>query len=398
MYQFRLSVLVQKVKGTDICSSCTYALLDENTLVASAVQNATANLVKIDLKTNTWEDLELPLVNIQKNALATLSPTSFVVIGSTRTSPQALYRVDIDPTNNAKPTFNLLYTTTTTSLPPSLISPANHITFPRIHTTSKELPLPTHAHAIFNAPLNPSYAGTPSSLPPLLLWMHGGPTTHVPPSLSLSVQYWTTRGYAYASLNHIGSTGYGRAYRSALNGCWGVEDIADAASCVAYLAENKLIDRNRVGIVGESAGGYAVLQALTTYPDLWAAGISLYGISDLSGFARITHKFESRYIVSLVLGFEGGETWSEERKEEVYRSRSAMYFAERVKAPLLLLQGDDDTIVPVGQAVQMRDVLREKGKSVEMVIFEGEGHGWAKGETIKRSLELEEEFWLRMLL
>jgi hypothetical protein len=131
MYQFRLSVLVQEVKGTDICSSCTYTLLDENTLVASAVQNATANLVKIDLKTNTWEDLELPLVDIQKNALATLSPTSFVVIGSTRTSPQALYRVDIDPTNDAKPTFNLLYTTTTTSLPPSLISPTNHITFPR---------------------------------------------------------------------------------------------------------------------------------------------------------------------------------------------------------------------------------------------------------------------------
>ncbi|KAJ0426901.1 Alpha/Beta hydrolase protein [Aspergillus carlsbadensis] len=227
--------------------------------------------------------------------------------------------------------------------------------------------------------------------------MHGGPTTHVSPSLSLSVQYWTSRGFAYASLNHIGSTGHGRAYRSALNGCWGVEDIADAASCVAYLAENNLIDKDRVGIIGESAGGYAVLQALTTYPDLWAAGISLYGISDLSGFARITHKFESRYIISLVLGFEG-ETWSEEKREEVYRSRSAMYFADRVKAPLLLLQGNEDTIVPLGQAVQMRDVLRDNGKSVEVVVFQGEGHGWAKGETIKRSLELQEEFWGRISL
>ncbi|KAL3486109.1 Alpha/Beta hydrolase protein [Aspergillus germanicus] len=373
--------------------NCTYVLLDENKIIASAVQNATANLVKIDLRTNTWEDLNLPLVDIQKNALAALSATSFVVIGSTRTTPQALYHVDL--AFDTKPTINLLYTTTRNSIPPSLISPATHITFHRIHSTSKGLP--THAHAIFNPPLNPSYAGTPNTLPPLLLWMHGGPTTHVPPSLSLFVQYWTSRGYAYASLNHIGSTGYGRAYRSALDGYWGVEDIADAASCVAYLAEKNLIDKNRVGIVGESAGGYAVLQALTTYPDLWAAGISLYGISDLSGFARITHKFESRYIVSLVLGFDGNN-WSEERKEEVYRSRSAMYFAERVKAPLLLLQGGEDTIVPVVQAVQMRDVLREKGKSVEMVVFKGEGHGWARRETIKRSLELEEEFWRRALL
>ncbi|KAL2856165.1 Alpha/Beta hydrolase protein [Aspergillus pseudodeflectus] len=377
--------------------NCTYVLLDENTLVASAVQNATANLVKIDLRTDTWEDLDLPLVDIQKNALAPLSPTSFVVIGSTRTSSQALYQVDL--ANDTNLTLNLIYTTSTNPLPASLISPATHITFPRIHSQSHSTskPLPMHAHAVFNPPLNPSYTGTPNTLPPLLLWMHGGPTTHVPPSLALSVQYWTSRGYAYASLNHIGSTGYGRAYRSALNRHWGVEDIADAASCVAYLAEQKLIDKNRVGIVGESAGGYAVLQALTTYPDLWAAGISLYGISDLAAFARITHKFESRYIVSLVLGFEG-ETWSEEKREEVYRSRSAVYFADRVKAPLLLLQGDADTIVPLEQAVQMRDVLREKGKSVEMVVFEGEGHGWAKGETIKRSLELEEEFWGRMLL
>jgi dipeptidyl aminopeptidase/acylaminoacyl peptidase len=331
----------------------------------------------MDLRTNTWEDLELPLVDIRKNALAPSSSTLFVVIGSTRITPQARYRVDIDPTHNAKPTLNLLYTTTTASLLPSLISPATHIIFPRIHSISKELP--THAHAIFNPPHIPSYTGTPNSLPPLLLWMHGGPTTYVPPSLSLSVQYWTSRGFAYASLNHIGWTGCGRAYRSALNGRWGVADIADAASYVAYVAETKLINKGRVRIVGESAGGYAVLQALTTYPDLWAAGISLYGISDLSGFARITHKFESSYIVSLVLGFDGNN-WSEERKEEVYRSRSAVYSADRVKAPLLLLQGDEDTIVPLGQAVQMRDVLREKGKSVMRWLFSrGRDTGGRKG-------------------
>ncbi|KAL2809427.1 Alpha/Beta hydrolase protein [Aspergillus granulosus] len=375
--------------------NCTYALLDEDTLVASAVQNAMANLVKVDLRTNTWEDLSLPLVDIQKNALAVLSPTSFAVIGSTRTTPQALYRVDI--TN--KPSLTLLHNTTTLSVDPALISPAQHITFPRAHSTASTFSSQgiTHAHAIFNPPTNPSYDAPLNTLPPLLLWMHGGPTTHVTPALSLTVQYWTSRGYAYVSVNHVGSTGYGRAYRSALDGQWGVEDIADAASCVSYLSSSGLIDGSKVGIIGESAGGYAVLQALTNDPSLWTAGVSLYGISNLSGFASITHKFESRYIIGLVLG-PGGEEWSEEKREAVYRERSAVYFAEKVNAPLLLLQGDQDTIVPVGQAVQMKHVLKEQGKGVEMVLFEGEGHGWHKSETIRRSLQVTEEFWRRTLL
>ncbi|KAL3463892.1 Alpha/Beta hydrolase protein [Aspergillus heterothallicus] len=353
--------------------NCTYVLLDEKTLIASAVQNATANLIKIDLTTNTWDDLEFPLVDIQKNALAGISSTSFALIGSTRTAPQALYHVDI--CNKPKPSIALLYDTTTFGIEESLISPSQHITFPRLYSiTSASISNGAikHAHAIFNSPTNPSYTPLPDTIPPLLIWMHGGPTTHITPALSLAVQYWTSRGYAYASVNHVGSTGYGRCYRAALDGRCGVEDIADAASCVAYLAKSGLIDESRVGIIGESAGGYAT------------AGVGLYGTSDLAGFAEITHIFESRYIIGL--------------KERVYRERSAVSFTDKVTASLLLLQGDQDTIVPLGQAVQMEKVLKGQGKTVEMIVLKGEGHGRQKSETMRRSLEATEGFWKRMLL
>jgi len=228
-----------------------------------------------------------------------------------------------------------------------------------------------------------------------LVWMHGGPTSHVTPALALNTQYWTSRGYAYVLVNHVGSTGYGRAYRERLDGKWGEADIADAASCVAHLASEKLIDVTKVGIVGESAGGYAVLQALYTHPDIWTAGISLYGISSLQGFAEITHKFESHYILGLVLG--KGE-WTKEATEALYRKRSALYHVEKIKAPLLLLQGDVDTIVPVNQATQMEEAMKKVGKTVEVVIFEGEGHGWHKEETMRASMELQTEFWAKTLL
>jgi len=207
------------------------------------------------------------------------------------------------------------------------------------------------------------------------VWMHGGPTSHVTPGLSLATQYWTSRGYACARINHAGSTGYGRAYRELLDGEWGVADIADAASCVAYLASQSLIDASKVGIVGESAGGYAVLQALTTYPSIWAGGISLYGISDLQGFVEITHKFESQYLVGLVLG----EGLSKEDEEAVYRSRSAVYHAEKITAPLLLLQGSADTVVPLVQAREMESAMRKLGKTVEVVGIRGRGTWVAKG-------------------
>ena len=224
--------------------------------------------------------------------------------------------------------------------------------------------------------------------------MHGGPTTHVAPGLSLAIQYWTSRGYAYVCVNYAGSTGYGRAYRMLLQGEWGVIDIADAASCVSFLISQRLIDGSRVGIVGESAGGYAVLQALCVYPNLWAGAISLYGVSNLKTLVGAMHKFESQYVQQLVL--KDGQAVDD--VEAVYTSRSACYNVDKIRSPLLLLQGDQDTVVPESQTKEMQQIMMEQGKDVECVIYKGEGHGWEREDTIKASLEKEAQFWARTLL
>lgn len=318
--------------------------------------------------------------------MARLSPTSFVVIGSTRTVPQALYRVDL---SNNVASITLLKDTVKLSIPSTLLSEVQHISYPRTYGKNRS----GSAHGMFVAPKNPAFKAPAETKPPLLVWMHGGPTTHVTPGLDLQTQYWTSRGYAYVHVNYAGSTGYGRAYRELLDAEWGLADIADAASCVKYLASKGLIDDSKVGIVGESAGGYSVLQALYTYPDIWAGGVCLYGISNLQEFVESTHKFESQYAVGLVLK----KGLSKEEQEAVYKSRSACYHAETIKASLLLLQGSADTIVPEAQTREMERVMRELGKSVDMVVFEGEGHGWSRGETIKASIEKEREFWAKVL-
>lgn len=380
-------VLATEVLWLMLSLSCTYIQLDEKTLVASANKSATSNLILIDISTYSWKDLSLPIVDIQKNAIARITSSSFAVIGSTRTSPQALYRVDLGDTASIK----LLKPTIQLDIPESVISEAQHITFPRIYSKGTT----GFANAWLVEPKNNAFKGIEGTKPPLLVWMHGGPTYHVPPGLSLNTQYWTSRGYAYVLVNHVGSTGYGRAYREMLDGQWGVADIEDAASCVAFLSSERIIDPAKVGIVGESAGGYAVMQALYIYPEIWAAGISIYGISSLSGFAETTHKFESHYIDSLVLG--KGEK-SEEEIEAIYKGRSALYHAENIRAPLLLLQGDADTIVPASQATQMEGKMHELGKEIQVVMFEGEGHGFHMAKTIRASTEIQTKFWLNKLL
>ncbi|KAJ5924068.1 hypothetical protein N7466_008255 [Penicillium verhagenii] len=369
-----------------LLGSCTYILMDEKTIVASVIQNATSNLIRIDLESNSWKDLSIDLVDILRNALACVSPTSFAVIGSTRTVPQALYHVELSDGVSV----NAIRATVKKPISESLISQARHVTFPRTYSNTSD-----KGHALFVPPKNPEFEAPAGTLPPLIVWMHGGPVGHVTPELDFKTQYWTSRGYAYVLVNHVGSTGYGRAYRALLDGAWGEAEIADAASCVSYLALEGVIDVTKVGIVGESAGGYSVMQALYTYPDIWAAGISLYGISSLQGFAELTHKFESHYILGLVLG--KGE-WSDEARQARYRKRSALYHTEKIKAPLLLLQGDIDTVVPVSQATEMEEAMKKSGKEVELVVFEGEGHGWRKGETIRASTQLETKFWAANLL
>jgi dipeptidyl aminopeptidase/acylaminoacyl peptidase len=251
-----------------------------------------------------------------------------------------------------------------------------------------------NSYAIFTAPHNPAYTAPEGTKPPLIVNVHGGPTGNSNLGLNLTAQYWTSRGYAYVLVNYAGSTGYGREYWEALNYSWGIKDIDDTASCVAYLASEGLINGSKVGIVGSSAGGFTVLKSLVSYPTLYAAGNSLFGVGNLQELAEGTHKFESHYLYALL--FKPDAT--EEEKVKVYHDRSPCFHADQIERPLLLLQGDINKVLPVAQAIEMERVVREHGGDVKLVIMKGEGHGFRMGMHVRLAQEEEEALWRRTLL
>ena len=220
--------------------------------------------------------------------------------------------------------------------------------------------------------------------PPLVVQCHGGPTSAASSTLSLGIQFWTSRGIAVLDVNYGGSTGFGRAYRERLDSNWGIVDVEDCVNGARYLAEKELVDGNRSVITGGSAGGYTVLAALT-FHDYFRGGASHYGVSDLAFLAQDTHKFESRYLDSLIGPYP--------ERADLYRERSPITFADRLSAPVIFFQGDEDKVVPPNQAELMVEALRKKGTPVGYLLFSGEQHGFRKAENIKRALDAELYFY-----
>ena len=243
------------------------------------------------------------------------------------------------------------------------------------------------AHAFYYAPRNADFAGPSGELPPLLVKSHGGPTAAASTALDLGVQFWTSRGFGVVDVNYGGSVGYGTEYRRRLNGAWGVVDVADCVNAARFLAARGDVDRERLAIDGASAGGYTTLAALTFY-DVFRAGASYYGVSDLAALVQETHKFEARYLDSLVGPYP--------ERQDLYRERSPIHYTDRLSCPLLLLQGLEDAIVPPNQAEMMFDAVRGKGIAAACVLFEGEQHGFRRAENIKRALEAELYFYSRV--
>lgn len=241
------------------------------------------------------------------------------------------------------------------------------------------------AFAYYYPPRNPEHpvTGAEGELPPLLVMSHGGPTAAASRALNLRIQYYTTRGWAVVDVDYRGSSGYGRAYREALNGRWGVLDVTDCEDAVRHLVDQGLADPDRIAIRGGSAGGFTTLAALTR-SSTFKAGASHYGIGDLNALARDTHKFESRYLHTLI----GSEAALDER--------SPISHADALSAPVIFFQGSDDRVVPPAQSRQMAEALRVRGIPVAYVEFAGEGHGFRRAENIARSLENEHQFFCRV--
>lgn len=232
-------------------------------------------------------------------------------------------------------------------------------------------------------PTNPEVAGPAGELPPYLVLVHGGPTAHVAGQASAAVTYFTSRGIGVLDVNYGGSSGYGRAYRERLAGQWGIVDVDDVLAAAAGLAEAGLADPARLAIRGGSAGGWTVLSSLVR-GGVFGAGISRYGVSDLRALAADTHDFEKHYLDGLVGPLPEAEA--------EYITRSPLTHADRIDVPVLLLQGTDDAVVPPSQSERIRDALAQRGVDHEYVLFEGEGHGFRRAETIVAALEAELRF------
>lgn len=269
--------------------------------------------------------------------------------------------------------------TTELAVDPGYVSVAEPIEFPTEYGLT--------AHALFYPPRNRDYAGLEGEKPPLIVMSHGGPTAATDGGFILGIQYWTSRGFAVVDVNYGGSTGYGRPYRERLNGQWGVVDVDDCANAAKYLAEQGRVDGDRLAIRGGSAGGYTTLAALT-FRDVFKAGASHFGVSDLETLLGETHKFESRYGDSLVGPLP--------EASQTMRERSPIHNMERLTSPAIFFQGLEDRVVPPNQAELMVEALRKNGIPVAYLAFDGEGHGFRKGENIQRTLDAELYFYARV--
>jgi dipeptidyl aminopeptidase/acylaminoacyl peptidase len=245
------------------------------------------------------------------------------------------------------------------------------------------------AHALLYSPKNPACVGPDDELPPLLVFIHGGPTGAAAAVLRLGIQYWTTRGFAVVDVNYGGSAGYGRGYRELLRGAWGVVDVEDCIAAVRWLAQQHLADPARLCIRGGSAGGFTTLAALARKDTPFAAGADYFGVADLEALASETHKFESRYLDGLLGPYPADR--------EIYRERSPIHHVDELSRPLIVLQGLEDEVVPPNQSEMIVEALRIKGVPVAYLAFEGEQHGFRRAENIRRAMDAELSFYAQVL-
>jgi dipeptidyl aminopeptidase/acylaminoacyl peptidase len=262
---------------------------------------------------------------------------------------------------------------------PEDVSIPRHIEFP---TTGGRT-----AYGNFYPPTNRSYRGPDGELPPLIVTSHGGPTAQAFSGIATGLQLFTSRGYAVLDVDYGGSTGYGKDYRKRLEGQWGIVDVDDCRNGAKYLAEQGLVDGNRLAIRGGSASGFTTLAALA-FTDDFDAGCTYFGIGDLRAFVKDTHKFESRYLESLV------GKWPEAK--QVYLDRSPSLHAERITAPVLVQQGADDKIVPIEEAERIVDALFERHVPHAYLLYPGEDHGFRGKDAIVRSFGAELSFYAQV--
>ena len=348
-----------------------YAFASPDLIVCSHVEQGVSRLETIDTQAGKLTVVDSPFTDIQFLKVAN---GQAVFRAGSPTEVASITRFDV-----ATGQFETLRRANEQEVYPQYFSVPRAIEFP----TEAGLT----AHGFFYPPQNPDFRAPDGEKPPLIVKSHGGPTAAASTALSLSVQFWTSRGFAVLDVNYGGSTGYGRQYRERLNKKWGIVDVDDCVNGARYLVDRGEVDGQRLIITGGSAGGYTTLCALT-FRNAFKAGASHFGVSDAEALARDTHKFESQYLTGLLGPYPG--------RKDIYFERSPINFPERLSCPVIFFQGLEDKVVPPNQAEKMVEAIRAKGIPVAYAAFEGEQHGFRKAQNIKRALEGELYFYSRV--
>ncbi|HJT58256.1 MAG TPA: S9 family peptidase [Ktedonobacteraceae bacterium] len=352
-------------------SYTTYAFVSSQTLICSYIEHGTTHLARLDTTTDRFDVIGSPFSRIQ---WIRATPEYAVFISSSPTEFLSVAKLDL-----ATLSTEVLRRSSEAHIDAGYLSIAEPIEFPTEHGLT--------AYAFFYPPRNRDYTAPTGELPPLLVESHGGPTGMTYSELELEVQFWTSRGIAVLDVNYGGSTGYGRAYRQRLEGQWGIVDVDDCVNGARYLVSQGLVDGNRLAITGGSAGGYTTLCALT-FRDVFKAGASHYGISDLEALLDDDHKFESRYNFRMVGPYP--------ERQDLYRERSPIHFVDQLSCPIIFFQGLEDRVVVPRQTEMMVNALRAKHLPVAYIAFEGEQHGFRQAKNIKRALDAELYFYARV--
>lgn len=340
-------------------------------ILCSYQQKGSFKMGLLDPETKKFEEIPLPQNDFTQ--IKTGKGFAALLVG-TQTETRRIARLDVETK-----TLAFLDQAEELSLPKGVLSTPEAIEFP----TSEGI-----AYAFFYPPANDTCRGPQDEKPPLMVISHGGPTGNVNGAFNLKIQYWTSRGFAVLDVNYRGSTGYGRAYREKLKGQWGIADVEDCVNGAGFLARRGDVDPDKCLIRGGSAGGYTTLAALA-FTKAFRAGASYYGVGDPELLAKDTHKFESRYLDSLIGPYPS--------RRDLYDARSPLKHAQNITCPVIFFQGGKDKVVPPNQAEAMMEALQRNNIPTKLILYPEEEHGFRQADTIRDSLEKELQFYLDVL-
>ncbi|KAJ7482688.1 alpha/beta-hydrolase [Mycena latifolia] len=339
----------------------SYAILDDDHLLCAVVRKGFTSLIIVAISGGSFEELPSDFVDIKY--VKCIPPNQVVFVGCKIDAGEAIVKLT---RHGGHSVFEVLASSSKARVPDGFAARAEPLVL--ADSIGRDL------HALFFPPTNPGFDGPPDENPPCVMRFHPGPTARMTPQFSWERILYTSRGWAWLDVMYSESSGYGRQYTERLDGKAADLDVQDCVEATRQTAAKGLIDIHRVVITG--SGGPSILMSLINFPDFYAAGTSQFSVCDIAELYRMAPKLQLFYPALLLGG-------SPEEVPDVYRARSPLFHAEKIKTPVLLAHGKQDPVIPVEQTDSIADEIKKHGGHVEYLRFEDEGHGFRRAATIR---------------